>query len=89
MFVFFKIWFFKSLVDEFSEEAQLRLAIHLSLEESRRGAGDAHFLKSLTKHELKNLNLNVEPSQDAKSSKTLFGNVFVVHLFLSYFHFID
>jgi len=53
----------RQTVEEFSEDAQLRLAIHLSLEESRRKPQD------LTK----NLTCNVAtPTQDLKSTKTLF-----------------
>ena len=73
--------------EEFSEEAQLRLAIHLSLEESRRNQSatevdDASvdtFMKSLTKHELKNFYLesdHSESKEELKSWKTLFGKEF-------------
>ena len=61
----------RQAVDEFSEDAQLRLAIHLSLEESRLKPQDVNCAKT----QLKNLTSNsVTSTQDLKSSKTLFGN---------------
>lgn len=78
-------------VDGYSEEAQLRLAIHLSLEESRKLTAEGgvitnsqttessvdNFLKTLShKQELTPKNYHQpEIGNDSKTSKSLFGNI--------------
>lgn len=78
-------------VDGYSEEAQLRLAIHLSLEESRKLTAEGslatnsqttessvdNFLKNLS-HKQESILPNYhqpESSSDSKTSKSLFGNI--------------
>lgn len=64
----------RQTVDEFSEDAQLRLAIHFSLEESRRKPQDTNVAQSSVKHDLKNFTLNLaSPTEDKESLKPLLG----------------